>query len=173
MISTGAALFLSFLILQRLSELFLARRNTEYLRAQGAREYGAGHYSLIVALHLSWLVTLVLFGYGQPVDLFWLAVFVVLQGLRVWILATLGRRWTTRIIVLDQPLVARGPFRFLTHPNYSLVIAEIAVAPLVLGLPWVALIFSILNAIVLTIRIRCEDAALQELRYNRNPAQNA
>lgn len=85
-------------------------------------------------------------------------IFALLQLLRVWILATLGPRWTTRIIVLDEPLVRRGPFRFLRHPNHTLVVAEIAVAPMVLGLVWVAVAFSILNALVLTIRLRAENA---------------
>lgn len=88
-----------------------------------------------------------LFGWGQPVNPLWLAIFALLQLLRVWILATLGPRWTTRIIVLDEPLVRRGPFRFLRHPNHTLVVAEITVAPQVLGLVWVAVLFSILNAL--------------------------
>ena len=80
-----------------------------------------------------------------------------LQLARLWVLASLGPRWTTRIIVLPQPLVARGPFRWLRHPNYTVVVAEIAVAPMVLGLVWVAVVFSILNALVLTIRLRAEN----------------
>nr|WP_214650089.1 isoprenylcysteine carboxylmethyltransferase family protein [Palleronia pontilimi] len=160
----GAALFLGFLVVQRLSELVLARRNTRRLLAQGAREVAPEHYKLIVALHAAWLGALALFGHDAAVQPGWLAVFVVLQGVRLWILGSLGRRWTTRIIVLDEPLVARGPYRFVKHPNYALVVAEIAVAPLVLGLVWVAVIFSILNAGVLAIRIRAEDDALKSLR---------
>lgn len=106
----------------------------------------------------AWLACIAGFGWGQPVNPLWLAIFVLLQRLRVWILATLGPRWTTRIIVLDEPLVRRGPFRFLRHPNHTLVVAEIAVAPMVLGLVWVAVVFSILNALVLTIRLRAENA---------------
>lgn len=155
-----SALFIGFLILQRLAELALARRNTARLLARGAVEHGAAHYPLIVALHAGWLAAIAVFGWGEPVRPFWLAVFVPLQGLRVWILASLGPRWTTRIIVLDEPLVRRGPFRLLRHPNYTLVVAEIAVAPLVLGLWWVALVFSVLNAAVLSIRVRAENAAL-------------
>jgi methyltransferase len=159
--TVGAALFLGFLIVQRLSELVIARRNTARLMADGAREVAPGHYPLIVAMHTGWIICLVLFGYDQPLHMVWLALFIVLQGLRIWILQTLGRRWTTRIIVTDTPLVARGPYRWISHPNYVLVIAEIAVAPLVLGLGWVALIFSILNAAVLTIRIRAENGAIR------------
>ena len=156
----GAAAFLGFLILQRLSELVLARLNTTRLLARGATEHGAAHYPLIVALHTAWIAALVIFGLGNPVSPAWLAAFVVLQALRIWILASLRDRWTTRIIVLDEPLVARGPFRFFRHPNYMVVAAEIVVASMVLGLPWVAAIFTVLNAAVLAIRIRAEDAAL-------------
>nr|WP_138936430.1 isoprenylcysteine carboxylmethyltransferase family protein [Roseovarius arcticus] len=158
---TGAALFLAFLVVQRLSELVIARRNTARLMAGGAREIAPGHYPVIVAMHTGWILSLVFFGYDQPVHLFWLALFVLLQGLRIWILATLGGRWTTRIIITDTPLVVGGPYRWLRHPNYVLVVAEIAIAPLVLGLWWVALIFSVLNAAVLAIRIRAEERALR------------
>ena len=151
-----AVLFLAFIVIQRLGELVLAKRNTARLMARGAYEVGAAHYLLIVALHTAWIFALVLFGYDEQVVLGWLGVFVVLQVLRVWILASLGDRWTTRIIVLEEPLVVRGPFRFVKHPNYMLVIAEIAVAPLVLGLGWVALVFSVLNAGVLALRISVE-----------------
>ncbi len=159
--TTGAALFIAFLVVQRLSELAIARRNTARLLAEGAREVAPGHYPLIVALHTAWLLSIVWFGYDQQIILGWLVVFVVLQGLRLWILGTLGRRWTTRIIVTDEPLVAEGPFRYLRHPNYTLVVAEIFVAPMVLGLTGVALAFTVLNALVLFIRIRAEDGALR------------
>ncbi len=158
--SLPALLFLAFLVLQRLGELALARRNTARLLAEGAREVAPGHYPLIVALHAGWLAALAIWGWDQPVSPPWLAAFVLLQVLRVWVLATLGRRWTTRIIVTDAPLVRRGPFRFLRHPNYTVVVAEIIVAPMVLGLVWVAVLFTLLNAAVLTVRIRAENRAL-------------
>lgn len=154
------ALFLTYLVVQRLGELVLARRNTRRLMRRGAREVGAGHYPAIVALHAGWIACLVLFGFDQAAAWPWLAIFAILQIFRFWTLATLGARWTTRIIVLDEPLVARGPFRFVRHPNYMFVVAEIFVAPMVLGLIWVALIFSLANAAMLVIRIRAEDAAL-------------
>ena len=159
--TTGAALFIAFLVVQRLSELAIARRNTARLLAEGAREVAPGHYPLIVALHTAWLLSIVWFGYDEPILWGWLVVFAVLQGLRLWILGTLGRRWTTRIIVTDEPLVVEGPFRYLRHPNYTLVVAEIFVAPMVLGLTGVALVFTVLNALVLFIRIRAEDGALR------------
>jgi methyltransferase len=159
-LSVPALVFLAFLVLQRLSELGLARRNTARLLGEGAREVAPGHYPLIVALHTAWLIALAAWGWDEPLSAFWLGIFVVLQGLRVWVLATLGRRWTTRIIVTDAPLVRAGPFRFLRHPNYTVVVAEIFVAPMVLGLVWVAVAFSLLNAAVLAVRIRAENRAL-------------
>ncbi len=160
MASIPALLFIGFVILQRLGELWLARRNTARLMARGAREVGAEHYPLIVALHASWIAALLIFGWQAEVSLGWLAVYVVLQAFRVWILASLGARWTTRIIILDEPLVRRGPYKFVSHPNYMLVVAEIFVTPMVLGLVWVALVFTVLNGAMLALRISKESAAL-------------
>ena len=121
----------------------------------------AARHNLIVAVHAAWLISLWLWGRDQPVDPLALGVFIVLQGLRAWVIATLSARWTTRIVVLpDQPLISSGPYRYLSHPNYAVVAAEIAVLPLALHLPVVAVVFTILNAAVLTIRIRAENAAL-------------
>lgn len=169
---SGASLFLAFLVVQRLSELVIARHNTARLLKRGAHEHAPGHYPLIVALHSAWILALIWFGHDQPVSILWLSVFAALQVFRVWILTSLGARWTTRIIVLDEPLVARGPFRLFRHPNYMLVVAEIAVAPLVLGLPLVALAFSLLNAGVLSIRIRAEENALSPLRHESEPQKS-
>ena len=161
---TGALLFLGFIVLQRLSELAISKANTKRLLARGAYEVGANHYPAMVAMHSAWIVCLVVFGYTQPVSLFWLAIFAVLQAFRVWILASLGSRWTTRIIILEEPLVTRGPFKLIRHPNYVLVIAEIIVAPMVLGLWWVAALFTVLNAAMLWVRIGAEERALAPLR---------
>jgi methyltransferase len=158
---SAATIILSLVTLQRLGELVLARYNTQRLLARGAIEVGAGHYPLLVAMHAAWLIALWIYGYDQPVDLIPLIAFIGLQGLRCWVLATLGPRWTTRIIVLSgAPLVANGPYRYIAHPNYVVVAAEIALLPLALHLPWIALIFSALNAGVLAIRIRAEQHAL-------------
>jgi methyltransferase len=152
---------LALVTVQRLSELWLSRRNTRRLLARGAREHGRGHYPLIVAVHALWLVSLWWLARSRPVDGFWLGLFVLLEIARIWVLATLGPRWTTRIIVLPEaPLVRSGPYRFVNHPNYWVVIGEIAVLPLVFGLWQVALAFTLLNAIVLAIRIRSENRAL-------------
>ncbi|GGC82777.1 isoprenylcysteine carboxyl methyltransferase family protein [Chelatococcus reniformis] len=154
---------LALVTAQRLGELALARRNTRALLARGGVEVAPGHYPAIVAVHAAWLAGLWLLAPAQPVDPRWLAAFVVLQALRVWVLATLRERWTTRIIVLpDTPLVRTGPYRLLSHPNYAVVIGEIAALPLAFGLPVFAGIFSLLNAAVLAVRIRAEQAALAE-----------
>ena len=156
-----AIAILAFVTLQRLAELALARANTRRLLAAGAREYAPGHYPLIVAVHVAWLATLWWLAPGRPIHLPFLVLFALLQLGRVWVIRTLGERWTTRIIVLPRaPLVAGGPFRFVSHPNYLVVIGEIAVLPLVFGLWSVALVFTLINAAVLTIRIRAEQAAL-------------
>ncbi|WP_407157380.1 isoprenylcysteine carboxyl methyltransferase family protein [Bradyrhizobium sp. STM 3557] len=158
---SAASIILALVTMQRLGELVLARRNTQRLLARGAVEVGAGHYPLLVAMHAAWLIALWINGYDQPVDLIPLIVFIGLQGLRCWVLATLGPRWTTRIIVLPgAPLVTHGPYRYIAHPNYVVVAAEIALLPLALHLPLLALIFSALNAVVLAIRIRAEQPAL-------------
>ena len=147
--------------LQRLGELWLSARNTRRLLAKGAREHAPGHYPLIVALHAAWLACLWWLAPPRPVDGFWLAVFVLIEIARIWVLASLGQRWTTRIVVLpESPLVRAGPYRWVNHPNYLVVVAEIAVLPLVFGLWLLALLFSLLNAAVLAIRIREENRAL-------------
>jgi methyltransferase len=163
--SEFAIAILAFVTLQRLAELLLSQRNTKRLLADGAREHGAAHYPLLVALHAAWLAAVWWWAPGQPVNLPLLAVFAVLQLARVWVIATLGPRWTTRIIVKPgAPLVRAGPYRFVNHPNYWVVAAEIAVLPLVFGLVALAIVFSLLNAAILVIRIRAENAALRSLR---------
>ena len=152
---------LALVTVQRLGELLVSNRNTKRLLGHGAREHGAAHYPLIVALHTAWLGSLWWLGATRPIDPFWLAVFILIEIGRIWVFATLGERWTTRIIVVPgETLVRRGPYRWINHPNYSVVVAEIAVLPLVFGLWKIALVFSLLNAAVLTIRIREENRAL-------------
>nr|WP_245164141.1 isoprenylcysteine carboxylmethyltransferase family protein [Bradyrhizobium elkanii] len=154
--------------MQRLGELVLSRRNTERLLAQGAVEIGANHYPLIVLVHAGWLTALWIWGRNQDVNLAALAGFLVLQGLRVWILAALGPRWTTRIVVLPgAPLIASGPYRYFPHPNYAVVVGEIALLPLALHLPRLALIFTLVNLAVLALRIRVENRALSVSEWPR------
>ena len=154
-------LLLTFVTTQRIGELVLAHRNTARLKARGAVETGAEHYPLIVGLHAAWVVGLWALAWDRPVNMGWLAVFLVLMALRIWTLASLGERWTTRIITLPgEPRIRRGPYRFISHPNYVVVVGEVAVLPLAFGLNVYALVFSLLNASVLWIRIRAENAAL-------------
>jgi methyltransferase len=160
-------IILALVTAQRLGELVLARRNTEALLARGAFEVGARHYPLIVAVHATWLAALWWQAPGRPVIWPLIGLFLVFQIGRVWVLATLGPRWTTRIIVLPgAPLVRRGPFRFVSHPNYIVVAGEIAVLPLAFGLWKSALFFSLANAAVLAVRIRAENRALRPSRVS-------
>jgi methyltransferase len=150
-----------FLIVQRLAELGFAQWDTVRLRAGGGVEFGARHYPLMVALHAFWLLGLWMLGHDRSVDPFWLTVFILLQASRIWVIATLGRRWTTRVIVLPGAAsIARGPYRWLRHPNYLVVVLEIAVVPLALGLPLFALVFSLANAALVAYRFRVENQAL-------------
>ena len=162
---TAAELILGLVTAQRGAELALSYRNTSRLMARGAVEVAPTHYPLMVAVHALWLAALWVFGRDQPINVAALIVYLALQGLRFWVMRSLGERWTTRIIVLPrEPLVSAGPYRFLTHPNYAVVAGEIAALPLVVGLPWIAMLFTILNAAVLVIRIRAENCALEAAR---------
>jgi len=154
---------LLFVTLQRLAELVHARRNTRRLLAEGAVEIGAGHYPLLVLLHAGWLGSLWLWLADGRAEFNTTAaiVYLVVQLLRAWVMASLGRYWTTRILVpREAPLVQRGPYRFLKHPNYIVVAAEIALLPLALGAWPLAVIFSMLNAAVITWRIHVEETSL-------------
>ena len=154
-------IILALVTLERLAELWLSNRNTRRLLALGAQECAGGHYPLIVALHAAWLAVLWWLAPFRPVHPLWLALFFVVEIGRVWALASLGERWTTRIIVLPgAPLVRRGPYRFVDHPNYLVVVAEILVLPMAFGLWRTALVFTVLNAILLAIRIHAENRAL-------------
>lgn len=159
-INLVAVLFLAYIVFERLIELPIANRNTKRLKAAGGVEHSPGHYPLIVAVHTGWILAMVWLGHDNPVSYVWLGLYAVLQVLRVYILGTLGRRWTTRIIVVPgEEKVVKGPFALVPHPNYLLVIVEILVAPLVLGLWEVAAIFSALNAAILVIRVSAEERA--------------
>ena len=161
---TVSIIVLALVTFQRLAELVIARRNTRVLMLRGAVEVSPGHYPLIVSLHISWLVGLWFLAPSQPTDFRWLGIFVLLQIARVWVLASLRGRWTTRIIVLPgEPFVQSGPYRYLSHPNYIVVIGEIAVLPLAFGLPIFAAVFTILNAGAIFIRIKAESAALSSV----------
>ena len=157
---------IGLLALERLAEVIHSEFNTRKLLARGAHEEGLAHYPLIVALHIAWLVAIVVF-LPNPATIHWipLLALIVCQILRGWVIATLGPYWTTRIITLPgAPLVTGGPSRFTRPPTYWVVGVEIAALPLTFGEIWVAAVFSVLNAIVITLRMRTEDAALAPRR---------
>ncbi|MFQ5349921.1 MAG: isoprenylcysteine carboxyl methyltransferase family protein [Thermoanaerobaculia bacterium] len=154
-------------VLQRSAELRLARRNERLARAAGAVEFGAGHYPWMVAIHSLFLTSCVLEVWllGRPFAPraagAMLLLLGVATGLRYWAISSLGPRWTTRILVRPGvPLITDGPYRWLRHPNYLAVVIEIAALPLVHGAWLTAVIFSVANAALLTVRIRAENAAL-------------
>jgi methyltransferase len=147
---------------QRLGELVIANFNTWRLMRLGAREVGRAHYPLFILLHGSWLIAIAL---TTPIDRQpnWpiVGALVFLQVMRAWAVQTLGPYWTTRVITIDDaPLIRRGPYRYLRHPNYWIVVAEIALLPLAFGDWAIAVIWSVLNAVLLRHRISIERAAL-------------
>lgn len=165
---------------ERLAELVTARRNAAWSLARGGREYGRGHYPAMVALHTALLVGCVAepWATGRPFLplLGWPALALALgaQGLRWWCIATLGRRWNTRVIVVPGlPLVGAGPYRLLRHPNYVAVVAEGVALPLVHGAWLTAFGFTVLNLALLRVRIGCEDAALTDAGRLRAPTSTA
>ena len=159
-----AQILFAYVVIQRIAELAYANANTRRLLAEGGREYGAEHYPLFIVLHTGWLMAIALFAEPQTIpNMLLLNIFVASQTFRFWTLASIGRWWTTRIISAPHfPKVKRGPYRFIKHPNYALVVVEIALLPLILGAPAMALTFSVLNAVLLWRRIRVENAVLAE-----------
>ena len=161
-----AYVIIAAVLLQRIAELLYGERNTRALLARGAVEVGRGHYPLMVLLHASWLSAIALALPREPTThWFPLALYAVLQIGRVWVIASLGPYWTTRIVTLpDAPLVRTGPYRYFRHPNYLIVIGEIALLPLAFDEWRLAAIFSALNLALLAWRVREEEAALSARR---------
>ena len=156
---------IGFLVFQRLVELGIARRNHRALVARGAIEFGRRHYPALVALHAGWLLALLgTIDPQTPVSIPLLAVFVLLECGRVWVVVTLGSRWTTRVMVVPgAKRIRAGPYRYVNHPNYLIVCGEIAVVPLMFGAWTLAVIASVLNLLALRTRIRVENKALAEV----------
>jgi methyltransferase len=165
---------LTLVVLQRIAELLYSARNTRRLLQRGGIEIGAGQYPFFVLLHAAWLASMVIFiAPATPPNWSLLALYVLVQPLRIWSIASLGPYWTTRIITVPgEPLVRRGPYRFFRHPNYIVVCTEIGVLPLAFGAVEIAIVFSILNAALLSWRIRVEERALLSRGFTRAPKTN-
>jgi methyltransferase len=153
-------IFISVFIAQRISELFIARRNEQWLRAKGAIEYGKSHYPFIVLLHFFFILSLI-FEYIQKkteIDVLFLILFIILLSAKIWTIASLGKYWDTKILrIPGMSPIKKGPYKFLKHPNYIIVVCEFIVVPMVFHLYWTAIIFSVLNAGILSVRIREEE----------------
>lgn len=162
-------IIISFVILQRLTELIIAKRNAKWLISQGAIEYGKEHYKFIVMLHIGFFLSMITeysLGDGDSdlnlINYLFLVIFVILQFLRVWVITSLGKYWNTRIYrIPGHKLVDKGIYKFVKHPNYVVVIGEILILPLIFDLYYTAVIFTILNALMLSVRIRVENKALE------------
>ncbi len=159
-----ALVVFGYVMAQRLAELAYANANTRRLLAEGGREYGARHYPLFLILHSGWLISIAMFAKPTATaNIVLLIAFIASQAFRFWTLRSIGRWWTTRIISAPHfPRVKYGPYRYIKHPNYALVVVEIALLPLLLGAPAMAVTFSVLNAGLLWWRIRMENAVLVE-----------
>lgn len=159
---------ISFIIVQRLVELLIARDNERWMRSQGAYEVGAGHYPWMVAMHSTFFFSLILevMLFNRPLSSVWplfLGLFVVAQVLRIWCLASLGKFWNTKIIILPgADVVRKGPYKWIRHPNYLIVTTELLVLPLFFSAYWTAIVFGLLNAWMLSVRIPAEEKALRE-----------
>jgi methyltransferase len=160
--------FTSFIVLQRLVELTIAKRNEKWIKSRGAIEFGQAHYPIIVLMHGGFLIAFILEVtiFNRQLSPFWqifLFIFIIAQAVRIWVLASLGRFWNTKIIVLPEAgPVKKGPYRFLKHPNYIVVSIEILIIPLLFNAYSTAILFTLLNIAILAIRIPAEERALAQ-----------
>jgi methyltransferase len=155
-------LFIGFVIFQRLMELVVARRNEKWSRGQGAVEYGKNHYPYMVMLHTAFIVAMAVEYYYKGGKFSWpfMLIFVLLLSVKVWVIASLGKYWNTKILrVPHAPFIKKGPYKLFKHPNYFIVVCEIVVIPMVFGLYITAIVFTVLNAAMLTVRIKAEEQA--------------
>ena len=161
-------IFISFLIIQRLSELYIARRNEKWLLQNGAIQYGQSHYPFMVAMHTFFIISLIVeynLRGGTVISLGFLIAFLLVLAFKFWALSSLGKYWNTKIYRIPGVYpVKKGPYKFLRHPNYMEVVCEIAIIPLVFNLYYTAIIFTVLNAIMLSVRIRVENKVWAEAR---------
>ena len=163
---------ISIVIFQRLIELVISNHNEKWLLSRGAVQYGAAHYKFIVLMHVCFFLVMfqefIFHSRYKELNILnysFLVFFILLQFVRVWIIVTLGKFWNTKIFrIKKRPLIKKGPYRFFKHPNYVVVVLEILILPLIFNLYYTAIIFTIWNAIMLSIRIKEENKALS-LQY--------
>lgn len=164
-------LLIVMVIGQRIVEMIVANHNASWIKSKGGYEVGRSHYRYIVILHLLFFLSLILeIMINRPEFMVWsvipFIIFLLAQIGRVWALTSLGRFWNTRIMILPgAKIVTKGPYRFIRHPNYAIVIIEIAMLPLVFQAYWTALIFTIFNALIISVRINIEEKALKEVTH--------
>lgn len=162
-------LFFAFIVTQRLMELVVARKNEKWMRLEGAVEYGKSHYPYIVALHVAFLLSFLLEVsiLDKTVSSFWpvlLLFFLLTQGLRIWAIYSLGKYWNTKVLIVPNAnIIQKGPYRYLRHPNYFIVALEIVLIPLLFQAYVTLILFTILNAWMLSVRIPLEEKALADV----------
>ncbi|MET3658042.1 isoprenylcysteine carboxyl methyltransferase family protein [Sporosarcina psychrophila] len=162
------AIVISIVILQRLVELVVAKRNEQWMRSQGAFEAGAAHYPIMVAMHIAFFISLLaeVILLDRSLSSIWiilLVIFLTAQVARIWCLTSLGKFWNTKIIILPgADVVQKGPYKWVRHPNYVIVTTELLVLPLMFGAYLTAIIFTLLNVWMLSVRIPAEEKALKD-----------
>ncbi|MBT2649328.1 isoprenylcysteine carboxyl methyltransferase [Bacillus sp. ISL-34] len=162
------AIFIILLAIQRLVELYIAKQNEKQLKSAGAVEYGESHYRWMVLMHLSFFIVLICEVVVLERDMsglwpIWLSLFLIAQSARIWVIRSLGKHWNTKIIVVpDADVVIKGPYKYFKHPNYIIVATEILVISLLFNAYYTAIIFSLLNVWMMTVRIPLEEKALKE-----------
>lgn len=166
------SLFFAIIVTQRILELGIAKRNEQWIRSQGAIEYGKEHYKYMVCLHITFLISFLLevVLLERTLSPFWpviLILFLLTQSLRIWAIQSLGRFWNTKVLILpDASIVKSGPYKFLRHPNYTIVVLEILLIPLMFNAYFTATVFTLLNAWMLSVRIPLEERALSDMTTN-------
>ncbi|WP_017729212.1 isoprenylcysteine carboxyl methyltransferase family protein [Halalkalibacterium ligniniphilum] len=161
-------LFIGIVIAQRMVEVIIAHYNARWIKERGGYEAGREHYKYMVALHFLFFLSLIVeVNISERIVTPWMllpfSLFLVAQIGRIWALVSLGRFWNTRIMILPgAELVARGPYRYLRHPNYVIVMIEFLMLPLMFGAFVTMFVFSILNGVMLFVRVKEEEKALQE-----------
>jgi methyltransferase len=172
-------LFIAFIIFQRLTELAIARKNEKWMKSQGALEFGSGHYPAMVLIHSAFILSIIaeVVFFHRELFAYWpvlMVLFVLTQLMRVWALISLGPYWNTKIIVLPgAKIIKKGPYRLIKHPNYVIVALELIIIPLMFNAYWTAAIFTILNMVILSVRIPAEEKALAQLtQYEKEFSEN-